>query len=128
MAIPHKIGKVNGYVYTEYIGVLPYETKKDQQQLIALMQIYCQGAKRGAFPQDIGQKSFSLAKATRGEKLARNTLFMHAALNHRLYSPEGEALLKRLARKEKKEVIALTMKELKKLLGDGVFAGELIKR
>ncbi len=128
MSIPRRIRKVNGYVYSAYTGSLPYETRKDKEELIALLQIYCRGVERGALPHPPWKRNFSLRKASIRELQARETLLGYVSSNYQHYSPAVDAFMKNMALKKKKKIISMSRKDLEKLLGEEFFAGELIKK
>ncbi len=126
MTLPRKLKKVNGYVYSAFMGALPYETRKDKEQLLALLQIYCRGIERGALPHPPWKKNFSLRRASIRELHVREALFEYIRDNHRHYLPAVDALMKNIALKGKKKIFSMSTKELQKLLGEEYFAGELI--
>ena len=117
MALPRRLTRVGGYIYIKFEGVLPYETVKDRTQLIALGQLYLSGIKKKQ-----QQKS---SPSTVSEKAAMRVIIRHSKNNYHLAREEIDALMQQIAKKQGKEIIAMSLPQLERILDEEMIAGEI---
>jgi hypothetical protein len=122
-ALPRKIAPENiqGYVYCRDFGPLAYEDHEDKEKLLALSELFREGIRTGGLKLD--QKTgvpLSTERVTRAQFDALQVLWKHGANNATL-NPSTLRQMRTILRKRKKEIVVLTMKDVRRL-GRGWFS------
>ncbi len=123
MSIPRRIepDKIKGYVYCLDFGPLAYEDEHDKQKLIAISELYREGIKKGSIRLDKKTAHpISRGGITQAQFDALQVIWQHGGQNSHL-DLKTIHQMKKVAAKRKKEILVLTMKDVRKL-GRGWFS------